>query len=302
MARVIIAGSINMDVVVQTVNHPKVGETVEAKALNFVPGGKGSNEAIAASRLGAETFLIGKLGLDNFGDELEGFLKKEKLDLKYLTRTSKAKSGTAVVTLSQDNNTVVIYPGVNFLLNSEDISKVEIKKDDILASQFEIPEETIQAFFEKGKKVGAKTILNPSPAKKIKQSLIKLTDILVINEIELAFLLNLKEIKDLSSKNITSLVEKLKYNKSQTIVVTLGKKGVVAITQNDVISILGEKVKVVDTTGAGDCFLGALACQLSRSENLAEALRFANIAASLKVQRLGASSMPFKEEVSRLGV
>ncbi len=300
MSRVIVAGSINMDVVAEASKHPKVGETVLGEDIQFIPGGKGSNTAIASSKQEVETLLIGKIGRDDFGTTLENFLKSQGINLKYLLKTDQVKTGTAVVTLAQKDNTIVIIPGANFELKIKDLQSVAIKAGDILVSQFEIPTNIVEAFFKKGKKSQAMTILNPSPAKKVSKTLLKLSDILVINEVELAFYSGRGEIKDLSFKNIASLASKLKSFDAQVIVVTLGKLGVVVVEKNRMYQIPSKKVKVVDTTGAGDCFLGALAAKLAEGAELKNALSYANMAASLKVQRLGASSMPTKREVEKV--
>lgn len=299
MNRVLIAGSINMDVVATADRHPLAGETVPGKALHFFPGGKGANQAVAAAKLGAKTFMVGKLGNDSFANDLENFLQSQNVNMSHVYHTPDAATGTALIVVADTGeNTIVVVPGANGLLGRPEIENVSFETGDILISQFEIPFDTIENFFVKGRGAGAKTILNPAPAKPGAERLLRLADILVINETELAFFLGLKH---LDNASVASAACDLRINPIQTIIVTLGASGVFVLDGEEQYHILGHKVDAIDTTGAGDCFVGALASQLAQNVPLKKALTYANMAASICVQRLGAgTSMPTSDEVNQV--
>ncbi|TGN88439.1 ribokinase [Bradyrhizobium yuanmingense] len=301
MGRVFVAGSINMDVVATADRHPRIGETVAGRQVLYFPGGKGANQAVAASRLGARTTLIGRLGRDSFGTELKAFLGEQGIDLGYVVETAEAHTGTAIITVAEADNTIVVVPGANGLVGADDVSVVPLLKGDVAVSQFEIPLPTIAAFFHRARAAGAATVLNPAPAQKMPGELLALVDILVLNETELGFLAGSELSDDDEAAKIIDVARKLQARQDQTICVTLGKRGVLALAEREEISVAGRVVKALDTTGAGDCFVGALAAQLADGAPLREALTFANAAASISVQRMGAGpSMPTGAEVAAI--
>src|SRR6478736_3660309 len=195
MGRVIVAGSINMDVVATATRHPRVGETVPGQAVHYFPGGKGANQAVAAAKLGAPTALIGRLGMDAFGQQLRQFLSQQGVDLALVKDTADIHTGTAVITIADADNTIVVVPGANALVSAEDVAAPVLAKGDVTVSQFEIPQATIAAFFKRARAAGATTILNPAPAIACEPELLDLVDILVLNETELGFLAN-TELRD----------------------------------------------------------------------------------------------------------
>jgi len=299
MGRVYVAGSINMDVVATADRHPKVGETVAGQQVLYFPGGKGANQAVAASRLGARTTLIGRLGKDSFGTELKAFLGGQGIDLGYVQETTQAHTGTAIITVAAADNTIVVIPGSNALVSADDVSVVPLVKGDVAVSQFEIPLPTIAAFFRRARAAEATTLLNPAPAQKFGRELLELVDILVLNETELGFLAGTELSDSDEAVRIIDVARQLQARADQTICVTLGKRGVLALAGQEEFPVPGRVVKAVDTTGAGDCFVGALAAQLADEVPLRTALAFANAAASISVQRMGAGpSMPTAAEVA----
>lgn len=299
MGRVFVAGSINMDVVATADRHPRVGETVAGKQVLYFPGGKGANQAVAAARLGAKTTLIGRLGRDSFGAELRAFLGDQGIDLGYVQETADAHTGTAIITVAEADNTIVVIPGANGLVSADDVGVVPLLKGDVAVSQFEIPLPTIAAFFRQARAAGGTTLLNPAPAQKMSGELLALVDILVLNEIELGFLAGTELSDGDEAAKIIDVARQLQAREDQTICVTLGKRGVLALAGRDEVAVPGRVVKAVDTTGAGDCFVGALAAQLADGVPLRTALTFANAAASISVQRMGAGpSMPTAAEVA----
>lgn len=301
MGRVFVAGSINMDVVATADRHPKVGETVAGRRVLYFPGGKGANQAVAAARLGARTTLIGRLGKDSFGTELRAFLGDQGIDPGAIRETTEAHTGTAIITVAEADNTIVVIPGANALVSADDISGAPLAKGDVAVSQFEIPLPTIVAFFTRAQAAGATTLLNPAPAQTFGRDLLDLVDILVLNETELGLLAGLALSEDDTPARIIEAARKLQARENQTICVTLGKRGVLALAGREEIVVPGRAVKAVDTTGAGDCFVGALAAQLADGAALRAALAFANAAASISVQRMGAGpSMPTAAEVAAI--
>ena len=300
MGRVFVAGSINMDVVATAGRHPKIGETIAGNAVHYFPGGKGANQAVAAARLGAPTTLIGRLGTDAFGHQLRAFLVAQAVDLAYVHDTAEAHTGTAIITVANADNTIVVVPGANALVSAEDVAAPSLANGDVAVSQFEISLPTISAFFKRARLAGATTILNPAPAIMFEKDLLDLVDILVLNETELGFLTRI-ELRD--SDDPAHFVEAAKalLGGGRIICVTLGKRGVLALIDGQTSLIAGYTVNAVDTTGAGDCFVGALASRLADGAAIHDALAYANAAASICVQRMGAApSMPTAREVAAL--
>lgn len=287
-----------MDVVARTAHHPHAGETIFGSDLHYIPGGKGSNQAVAASRLREDVYLVGKLGADAFGESLTNFLKTERLNLSYLATSADHPTGVALIVVDdQSENTIVVISGSNYALTPEDVADVPLSAGDIVVSVFEIPQPTILALFERAREVGATTILNPSPATPFIDGLQAQVDFLVMNETELAYFTNSQSVSD-NLDDLKAQAETLRQHAGQNIVLTLGAKGTVCLFGDDLIHVEGQQVKAVDTTGAGDCFTGSLAVALSEGKPIREALHFANTAAALSVQKLGASaSMPTREAV-----
>ena len=301
MGRVFVAGSINMDLVATADRHPRIGETVAGTALLYLPGGKGANQAVAAAKLGAPTALIGRLGKDAFGDQLKAFLAAQEIDLSFVQATREAHTGTAVITTANADNTIVVIPGANALVSATDVAAPLLARGDVAVSQFEIPLATIAAFFQRARAAGATTILNPAPAIECGTGLLDLVDILILNETELGLLAKtgLRDTDD--PARFVDAARSLPFGRDRIICVTLGKRGVLALIDGEPSIVAGRTVEAVDTTGAGDCFVGAVAAQLAGGQSIRDALDCANAAASICVQRMGAApSMPTAAEVSAL--
>ena len=298
MGRVFVAGSINMDVVATAERHPQIGETVAGKSVLYFPGGKGANQAVAAAKQGVPTTLIGRLGADAFGAELKAYLAAQGADLSFVKETRDAHTGTAIITIANADNTIVVIPGANAMVSTDDVGAPVLTKGDIAVSQFEIPLPTINAFFTRARAAGATTILNPAPAVAFGQELFDLVDILVLNESELGFLTG-KELRDTDDPARFVEAARSLASREKIICVTLGRRGVLALIDGEPRLVPGRAVKAVDTTGAGDCFVGTLAAQLAVGTAIFDALGYANAAASICVQRMGAApSMPTAAEVA----
>jgi len=300
MGHVFVAGSINMDVVATAERHPRIGETVAGQAVLYFPGGKGANQAVSAAKLGAQVALIGRLGRDTFGDELKAFLRAQGIDLSFVRQTAETHSGTALITVANADNTIVVVPGANALVGAADV-EAPLAKGDIAVSQFEIPLPTIAAFFARARAAGATTILNPAPAMAFGRELLDLVDILILNETELGLLAEIELHDTAEDVRFIEAARSLPAGNEKIICVTLGRRGVLALIHGEPLLIAGRAVNAVDTTGAGDCFVGAIAAQLAAGNPIHDAVHYANAAASICVQRMGAApSMPTVEEVEAI--
>jgi ribokinase len=290
-----------MDVVATASRHPRIGETVAGNAVLYFPGGKGANQAVAAAKLGAPTTLIGRIGEDAFGKQLKTFLAAQGIDLSLVQETPESHTGTAIITVANTDNTIVVVPGANGMVSAADVSIATLTRGDIAVSQFEIPMPAIRAFFKRARAAGVTTILNPAPAIECGAEMLDLVDILILNESELGLLAKtqLRETDD--DARFIDAARALQTGKDKIICVTLGKRGVLALVHNEPVIVPGRAVKAVDTTGAGDCFVGAVAAQLAGGKTIRDALGYANVAASICVQRMGAGpSMPSAAEVASL--
>jgi ribokinase len=301
MGRVFVAGSINMDVVATAERHPRIGETVAGQAVFHFPGGKGANQAVAAAKLGAPTTLIGCVGKDAFGEQLKTFLAAQGIDLSLVRETFEAHTGTAIITVADADNTIVVVPGANAMVDAADVTAPQLAYDDVAVSQFEIPQAAITAFFKRARAVGAWTVLNPAPALELDAELLNVTVILILNEHELSLLSGFEFGDTYDHARLVRAVRSLPDSTNKIICVTLGSRGAVALIFDKIVVIPGHAVGAVDTTGAGDCFVGAFAAQLAGGKPISEALVYANAAASICVQRMGAApSMPTAEEVAEV--
>lgn len=279
-----VVGSINMDLVTVAKKAPAQGETILGERFHQIPGGKGANQAVACARLGAEVHMIGAVGDDSFGSFLKQHLEKEGIHVTDVKPVTHTETGIASITISEGDNRIIVVPGANAKLTPEDVAKSEeiIAKSDMCVIQLEIPIETVEMAAKLAKKHGVNVILNPAPAQPLPSALIQSVDWLTPNEHERPIVLQHVEEKDVFEKLIT----------------TEGKKGVKIMRNGTPKQIKGFTVPVVDTTGAGDTFNGALAVALSKGMEIEDACRFANAAAALSVTKLGAqSAMPTEEAV-----
>ena len=299
---VMVFGSINMDLVVYSDAKPNDGETIIGNSFETFLGGKGSNQAVAASKLGANVSFVGKVGSDLYGQKLKEQLNLEKVNTQLLGEIE-GESGVAVINVieSSSENQIIVIPGANAHVSADQIDDKTLASVEILISQLEVPPNQIELLFSRVKQGYCYRILNVAPAIEFSKSLFNETDLLVVNEIELEALAK-KKLKDTNIDSIRASVDLLSLAKHQAIVVTLGAEGVYVRDQNKDEYIEGHKVNSLDTTGSGDCFIGAMASYLIEDKNLFDASVFANKAASISVTRKGASSsMPTKEEVVNLG-
>ena len=299
MARVVVAGSVNMDVSVRVQRQPAAGETVFGNKLRFSPGGKGGNQAVAASRLHDEVALVAKIGADPFGQELRAFLEGERLDLSSLRRHPSLPSGAALISVDEDGeNRIIVSPGSNAALAASEVLATPLASGDIALAVFEIPQETIVAFFRHARTAGARTLLNPAPYAEFQAELPALCDLLVLNESELAGLAGRRQLPRAES-DCLQIMARARCFPEQTLILTRGVAGALALTAAGAWRVPGIAIAAQDATGAGDCFVGALAAALAQQQPLPVALAHANAAAALSVTRSGASAaMPTRKEMA----
>jgi len=292
---VVVCGSLNMDVIVQSDRRPVAGETVLGGKVSFLPGGKGLNQAVSAARLGASTAMLGAVGGDAFGRTLLGVLAENRVDRSGVKKVPHTSSGVALIQIAQGDNAITGVSGANMKFLPSMVRRSP-RRGEVWVAQFETPLATTRAAFLKARAAGATTVLNLAPMVRHSAALLELADIAVLNEIELSQAIS----RRITAKSPTSAIAKACRGLSKrTVIATLGARGCVIVSKDGVAALPAFKAKVVDTTGAGDCFVGALAARMAAGLGLLEAARYANAAASCAVERLGAApSMPTPREVA----
>ncbi len=301
MGRVVVFGSLNLDLVAGVEKISSPGETVSGHSFDTFPGGKGANQAMAAHMAGADVVMVGKVGEDAAATQLMDFYHSKNFPTDSIMTTPDAPTGTAVIQVERGSgeNSIVIIAGANWVFSNAEIDAVDLQSGDVVVSQLEVPQDKIERLFLRAQACGARTVLNPAPAIEIPFSLLNSVDVLVVNETELSFFAGEALTESSSDLDITKVALQLAVSNQQIILVTLGKRGVLAVQGDKVIRVPARSVTAVDTTGAGDCFVGVLAVQISNNTALEEAIIFANVAASISVQRQGAGpSMPTYVEIS----
>jgi ribokinase len=302
MPRVVVAGSLNMDLIVRTPRRPATGETVLGDDFRALPGGKGLNQAIAAARMGAETHMVGRVGDDDFGRQLLALLDQERIDRSRVAVTPGIATGVGIITLVAGDNAIIVASGANMRLEPRDVADLPLSPGDICLGQLEVPLETTAAAFRRARDAGARTLLNAAPAHPLPHTLLELVDILVVNEVELAALSGQTLSEDSATADIAAAARSLVENE-RMVITTLGSRGALAVHREGLDAVPGHRVSAVDSTGAGDCFVGVLAAALVTGASYKLALARANAAAALSVQRPGAApSMPTAAELRQSGL
>ncbi|MGW3171178.1 ribokinase [Streptomyces sp. NPDC001153] len=291
MTHIVVLGSTNMDLVTYVAKAPQRGETVTGREFHTIPGGKGSNQAIAAARAGATVSMIGAVGNDAFGLRLRDTLEHSGVDTDFL-RTVEGPSGTAHIVVDDEGaNSIVVIPGANGTVDH--LSPGDeglIASADALLLQLEIPPAAVVAGAQAARRHGIRTVLTPSPAQPLPPELLVATDLLVPNEYEAVTLTGRTDPREAAHALLELVPE---------VVVTLGATGSLYLARGtDPLVIPAPKVTAVDSTGAGDTFVGALTVALAEEKPVREALSWAAAAAAISVQRAGASaSMPYRPEI-----
>jgi len=298
MTKILVIGSSNTDMVIKTKKLPAPGETILGGTFLMNPGGKGANQAVAAARLGGKVRFIAKRGNDLFGNQTVGLLMRENIDTDYLVKDPDLPSGVALITVdAAGENSIVVAPGSNGNLIKEDIpvSVFENEKTDILLLQLEIPMDTVEYSAIAASEQNIKVILNPAPACKLSDNLLKHTWLITPNETEAEILTGVK-ITDIGTAEKAAVI--MQQRGVKNVIITLGETGAYVKSDEFTGLVPGIKVVPVDTTAAGDVFNGALAVAISDGKDLKDAVSFANKAASIAVTRMGAqASAPYRDEI-----
>ncbi|MGN7326036.1 ribokinase [Bacillus pumilus] len=290
MSHIVVVGSCSMDLVVTSNKRPNAGETVLGETFKTVPGGKGANQAVASARLGADVYMIGRVGDDTYGQDILSNLQDQGVRTSYMKPVTEMESGTAHIILAEGDNSIVVVKGANDKVTPDYVREALSTINDIgmVLIQQEIPEETVEAVCGICSEKEIPVILNPAPARKVSQQVLDQATYITPNEHEAVLMFNGRSIEDALRQYPNKLL------------ITEGKNGVRYFDGLKEVLVPGFPVEAVDTTGAGDTFNGALAVALTEGKSLYDALAFANLAASMSVTKFGAQGgMPTREELER---
>jgi ribokinase len=298
--RILVLGNSNVDFVFKVPRFHHPGETILAESLGTFFGGKGANQAITAKRLGGEVRFITKVGNDNYGKTYRHHLIKSGLNRKLILEDKKLPTGTAVIELTtKGENRIIAFLGANRSLSVNDLKRLEPywRGVRVFATQLEIPLPTVERGLKMAKDHGAVSLLNPSPAVPLPSHILSTVDFIVPNEVEAQLLTGIIRKGD---REIGKMADRLLEMGVKNVIITLGSKGLFFKNRKEAFWMKAFRVDVVDTTAAGDAFLGALATSLSDGKPIHEALKFANGAGALATTKLGAQpSLPFRKELDR---
>ena len=300
MKKALVIGSLNMDMTVKVEELPKLGETIFGNDFYESCGGKGANQAVAVSKLGMKTEMIGMVGKDSQGEKLIQNLNKYGIISDNVIKSDEL-TGRAIITVDRkgDNNIIVI-PGSNFKITKEHIQDKQdvIASSDVVILQNEIPSETVEFSLLKAKELGKITIFNPAPARKLSGEVFKNTDYLILNETEMEEIFEIKFNDEEYTEKIS--IKKKEYG-IKNIILTLGDKGSILFSEdNNIKKYDVYKVKAVDTTAAGDSFIGAFTMKICEIGNPDEAIKYATAVSAIVVTRQGAQdSIPTREEIEK---
>jgi len=298
--KITVVGSLNMDLVVRSPRIPQPGETLLGQGFVTLPGGKGANQAVAAARLGGDVTMIGRLGADGFATALRAGLDEDGVDHRHVLATPDVATGVALITVDDEGrNTIVVASGANWLLTPADVDRAEdaISTCDVLLLQLEVPLETVRRAAQVARSHDVRVILNPAPAQPLPAELLALVDILIPNESETALLTGLP-VED--EPQARSAAARLLERGVGAVILTLGSRGALLTTQAESRLFPAFALQPVDTTAAGDAFVGGLAVALGEGRPLDEAVVWGNAAGGLSTTVLGAQpSLPRRADVER---
>lgn len=288
--KIAVVGSINIDIVASAPHIPKKGETIMGTDLNFIPGGKGANQAVALGQLGADVTMFACIGDDDFGRLALANLQERSVNTSVIKIIPNQVTGVALITVGDNDNSIVVVPGANDKVDISyiDSIKQELLQSDIVVLQLEIPLKTVEYVVKLCKEAHITVLLNPAPAQVLPESLIEAVDFLTPNEHESAILFN-------ETGEYFNLLRQY----PEKLIITLGSAGVcTALKSGEILTVSALPATVVDTTGAGDTFNGAFAYAIASQMMIHDALTFANAAASLSIEKFGAQGgMPTLEQV-----
>lgn len=297
--RVVVIGSLNMDLVGRAARLPRPGETLAGSSFSTIAGGKGGNQAVAAARLGAQVTMLGAVGADAYGAQLVAGLQAEGIDCQRVHTSAAAATGVAMIIVDEGSqNAILIIPGANALVDTAAISAAEatLVAADIVVCQLEIPYPAVLAALQAGRRLGKTTILNPAPVSAaLPADWLSQIDYLIPNEIEAA---TLSGITVDSPQDACIAAQRLRTLGARNVIITLGERGLVALIGEDVAHYPGTPVQAVDTTAAGDTFTGGFAAALANGATPHAAILLGQSAAAISVTRKGAQpSIPYLHEL-----
>jgi len=297
MPDILVVGSLNADLVVRAPRFPQPGETISGEDLQVIPGGKGANQAVAAARQETNVSMLGRVGEDSFGAFLLENLKSNRVDSQLIQRDD-ASTGTAIIVVDANGqNSIVLSAGANGKVTDADVNSASFSDFSLLLLQLEIPTPTVLSAARRAHESGLRVILNPAPAHKLSNELISLADYLIPNETELSLLTGLP-VNDMNSTEWAARA--LLEIGAKNVIVTMGSNGALIVTNSQVTHIETYTVNVVDTTAAGDAFIGGFAAAFLQDKSLEEVVRYGCACGALATTKFGAQpSLPRKEEVQR---
>jgi ribokinase len=301
-ARITIVGSLNMDLVIRSPHIPQPGETIIGSEFQTIPGGKGANQAVAASRLGSQVNMVGRVGSDAFADVLLDNLKSSGISSDFVIKDANSATGVALIVVDDaGENIIVVASGANMQLSEADVEAAEqlISSSDVLLLQLEVPLPVVIRAAQIAQANGVKVVLNPAPARKLPPELLNLVDILVPNESEIELLTGIKVGNQAEMENAARRLLEFGVN---SVVITLGGRGsFYTSSEHEAERVDAYQIQPVDTTAAGDAFLAGLSVTIGAGGSIPEAVRWGNAAGALAAMRLGAqTSLPTREEVDQL--
>ncbi|HEY0602286.1 MAG TPA: ribokinase [Herpetosiphonaceae bacterium] len=295
-ASVVVVGSCNMDLVARVPRLPLPGETLTGTSFDTYLGGKGLNQAVAARRMGASVAMVARVGADDFGRRITQALHDEGIDAAQVQSDDPQPTGTAVILVEESGeNNIVVIPGANGALTTADIDRAaeQIRSAGVLLLQLEVPLETTLHAAQLARAAGTTVILTPAPAQRLPSALFATTDVLVPNEVEVAQVLG-------TQARPSDAAQALLAQGCGAVVVTLGAQGALLVTAEGEQAIAPFAVTPVDTVGAGDAFVGALAAGLAKGQDLTIVLRYASAAGAIATTRPGAmASLPSRDEIEQ---
>ncbi len=297
--KIFVVGSLNMDLVIKAPFMPENGMTITGDSFMTNPGGKGANQAVAASKLGGEVYMVGCVG-EEFGDELISTLSSYGVHTDFVEKKTGVSSGIAVIVVVDGDNRIILDRGANELVSEELIDRAlsHAEKGDYLLVQLEIPLAAVDYALKRGKEKGMTTVLNPAPAIALSENTLAYTDYFLPNQTEARFYTG---IDPQDEESIRACAHKLRESGVQTVAVTLGKKGSAGVAGEQFVVAEAYPVEAVDSTAAGDTYVGALCVRLSEGASVAEAMCFASRASALTVTKRGAQkAIPYRKEVDAL--
>lgn len=299
MPDIIVLGSLNMDLVVKAPRLPKPGETIAGHSFQMIPGGKGANQAVAAARLGGKVAMIGRVGADSFGEILRTNLSRSGVDVDCVLVDEDSATGIALILVDalSGQNSIVVDAGSNGRVSLEDLERAKplLKEAKALVLQFEVPLQVVERAAELARHRGLMVVLNPAPAYRVSLDFLRKADYLILNETEIA-VLSQRNVSGLESARVAA--QALTREGLPIVIVTLGRKGALLATPQEMIHVPARKVQVVDTTAAGDAFVAGFTKAVLNGFTLEEAVRYAVCAGTITVTRFGAqTSLPSAAEV-----